>query len=436
MKNSVNVFPKRLTIFSIFFLLVILGFGLFAQLRASNLLTSFQNNDIPTLQLSCAATRVMSETEVLLSEAKLDSEKVSIRALVLDDSIKDLLVLTNEFPEVPRKFSQSPSYHRFEQYVQGSLKEGGHGHLFADLKSDVQTLVEDYLLKKNEVIQRQIVFGYMSSAISFLGAMLFFFLMFAIYRRYQKNIESLNVATLNLEKERLSSIQSSRLASLGEMAAGLAHEINNPLAVIIGRAEIITNAIKHGSATDLDVTNTVSKINEMAMRIAKIVTSMRKISKESHHEIINSTNLFGVVEDVLNVVSERLRNMSIEIDYSKLDRQLNVMANFTQLSQVIINLMNNAVDELDKQNVDQRKIWLETEVKNHIIFLKIMDSGSGIPPVVREKIFQPFYTTKEIGKGTGLGLSISKNLMVEMGGDLELSPDLNRTCFILKLTQG
>ena len=98
--------------------------------------------------------------------------------------------------------------------------------------------------------------------------------------------------------------------------------------------------------------------------------------------------------------------------------------------------MNNAVDELQKESVDRRKIWLSTEVINHKVYFKMMDSGQGIPVGLREKIFQPFFSTKEVGKGTGLGLSISKNLMNQMGGDLELSSDSNQTCFIIQLTQG
>ena len=431
MKSSINVFPVRLTIFSLVFLLLILSLGLYSQIRTSHLLNSFQSNDIPTLQLSCAATRVMSETEQLLSETNVSRENVSIRALVLGDSLNELLLLTKEFPEVPAAFSNSASYISFQKYLNDGMKMDNHVGLLSGLKGEVQTLLGNYLFKKNEVIKDQIFFGYLTISISLIGVISFLFLIYAIYRRYQINIENLQHVTQNLEQERLFSIQSSRLASLGEMAAGLAHEINNPLAVIIGRAEIITLQINNGEATDVEISKTIGKINEMAKRISKIITSMRKISKGTNKDILTPLNLSSVIDDVMNLSSERLRNLSTTFDQSGLDEQLSVNASFSHLSQILINLMNNSLDELQKLPDDKRHISISTEVTQYKVLLKVKDSGPGIPPEVRAKLFQPFFTTKEIGKGTGLGLSISKNLMLEMGGNLELSPNLNETCFIL-----
>ena len=238
------------------------------------------------------------------------------------------------------------------------------------------------------------------------------------------------VELIKTQEEKM--INSSRLASLGEMAAGLAHEINNPLAVIIGRAEIIMSQINDGSVTNIDISKTMSKIQDMSFRIAKIVTSMRKISKANNPEEVAETSLVIVIEDILNISSEKLNNSSVNVDYTQVNKALLVEANFSQLSQVIINLINNSIDELLKLPQDKRNIWISTEEVEGQAFLNIRDSGTGIPMAVREKMFQPFYTTKDIGKGTGLGLSISKALMVEMGGDLELSAELSKTCFILK----
>jgi C4-dicarboxylate-specific signal transduction histidine kinase len=85
--------------------------------------------------------------------------------------------------------------------------------------------------------------------------------------------------------------------------------------------------------------------------------------------------------------------------------------------------------------VDTRSILLSSEVSGEQAILNFKDSGSGIPASVREKLFNPFFTTKEVGKGTGLGLSLSKGLMQDMGGDLELSPDLTQTCFLLRFVK-
>jgi signal transduction histidine kinase len=230
-------------------------------------------------------------------------------------------------------------------------------------------------------------------------------------------------------------ISASRLASLGEMAAGVAHEINNPLAVIIGRSEMILTQMAEGSATEVDMRKAISKINDMAQRISKVVVSMRKVSRADAGEV-TPTKLIFAIEDVLNLSSEKIRLSSIEIDVSGLRQDTLVRINFSQFSQVLINLITNSIDELQKNPDDNKKIWIQDEELNGDIILKIRDSGSGIPEEVRAKLFQPFFTTKEIGKGTGLGLSISKSLMVGMGGDLVLSPDLTQTCFVLKLKKG
>lgn len=436
MKSSINVFPKRLTVFSLVFLVFILGFGAYSQYRSFRLLTSFQRNDIPTLQLSCAATRVMSETERLLAGKGGNAEKVSIRALVLDDSLNELVLLTNEFPEVPQQFTSTASYGEFQKYLINKNESLNTASIFSNLQDDVRTMVEEYLFHKNEVIKQQIFFGYISLAISLTGLFLFFFLLFAIYRRYQKNLESLELVTLNLEQERLANIQASKLASLGEMAAGLAHEINNPLTVIVGRVEMILNLLSKGAASDQDVTVTIGKIKDMALRISKIVSSMRKISKGSSSSEIKPTNLSSVMEDILNLSSERMRGSMIELDLTGIDSSLNVMADYSQLTQVLINLFNNGIDELQKNPDDNRRIWVSTESHHDYVVMNIKDSGKGIPIEIRSKLFQPFFTTKDVGKGTGLGLSISKSLMTGMGGDLELDPDLTQTCFILKFKKG
>ena len=235
-----------------------------------------------------------------------------------------------------------------------------------------------------------------------------------------------------LKTQQQSLISSSRLASLGEMAVGIAHEINNPLAVIIGRCEMILSQFADGSATDVEVNKTLCKINDMAHRISRVVTSMRRVSKSGAKEEIVATNLFLAIQDVLNLSAERVRNSLIELDFSSLNQDTSVQVNISQLSQVLFNLLGNSIDELLKNAEDNRRIWLSNEEFEGQVVLKIRDSGAGISVDVREKLFQPFYTTKEMGVGTGLGLSISKALMNGMGGDLELSPDLSQTCFILK----
>jgi signal transduction histidine kinase len=238
-----------------------------------------------------------------------------------------------------------------------------------------------------------------------------------------------------LKTQEVNLVSSSRLASLGEMAAGIAHEINNPLSVIIGRSTMIQSQMADGSATEADISKALTKINDMAERISKIIISMRKVSK-ADVGVMDSTKLVVAVEDVLNLSAEKIKLSSIDVDVSELHSETIVQINYSQFSQVLINLITNSIDELQMQPEGKKKIWIHDEEDEGDVILKIRDSGPGIPKETREKLFQPFFTTKEVGKGTGLGLSISKNLMNGMGGDLVLSPDLTQTCFVLKLKKG
>ncbi len=432
--NQHNLFPKRLTVFALAFLGLVLGFGLFSVVRTSELIKSFSTSDVPVLQLSCAATRLMGEAIDSLEKPNLDQSQIRTQLLALDDSMNAIITLTADHPSYAATMTTSANYHQFKSLLESKNYDSKMQGSLEDLKVDLQTLIENYLFKKQSVIEKNIQFGYISAVVSLIGAISFFILIYFIYTSYQRNVADLIDVTQRLEKERLSTIQSSKLASLGEMAAGLAHEINNPLAVIVGRCEILLNQITDGSVSDREVMKTVTKISEMANRISKIVTSMRKVAKSSGHAELTTLSLSGVIEDVLNLVNERIRNNSITLDISEVDPNAQVQGNFTHLSQVIINLLNNGVDELNKMVEGERNIWLKTSTENEFTYLKIIDSGPGVPDAIRDKLFEPFFTTKEVGKGTGLGLSISKTLMADMGGDLLLEKDAGRTAFVLKLT--
>lgn len=431
--NQHRVFPKRLTIFSLIFLVSVLSFGLFSVSRNSKLLSSFNQIDVPALQLSCAATRVMGDTVTSLNTPDRNRSEIAIQVAALDDSLNEIIALTSNYPDLSNELVNSVNYQNFKLMVQKKELDENQQKILVDLKGDLQNLIERYLLRRNEDVQQNIHFSYISVVISIIGAVFFFVLIFFIYLSYQRNVENLQTLTKNLEKERLATIQSSKLASLGEMAAGLAHEINNPLAVIIGRSEILLSEMSERSATDLEISKTVSKVLEMANRISKIVQSMRKISKSSGHAELSDLNLSSVVDDVLNLSQERIKNSSIVLDISGIDKTILIKGNFTHLSQVIINLVNNCVDELMRMPENKRQIWFKTATDNNYAFFKVIDSGPGIPSEMKDKLFEPFFTTKDVGKGTGLGLSISKTLMTDMDGDLTLESDEGRTCFVLKL---
>jgi C4-dicarboxylate-specific signal transduction histidine kinase len=228
-------------------------------------------------------------------------------------------------------------------------------------------------------------------------------------------------------------IKMAKLALIGEMAPGIAHEINNPVAVIIGRAEILLTQLNEAELNPALLTKSISKMNEMAGRISVIVSAMRKVAKSVQVNDIEILIFNHILDDVLTLSLEKLRKSLIEIDTSQVNLELKVVANYSHVTFVLMSLIINCIDELIAQPEDKRQIWISSEVTELHVIIKVRDSGPGIARENKGRIFEPYFTTKLQGKG--LGLSFSKQLMEEMGASLELSEDSDQTCFNLKFTR-
>lgn len=227
----------------------------------------------------------------------------------------------------------------------------------------------------------------------------------------------------------------SRLASLGELAAGVAHEINNPLAIINGRTSRILRAMnKRSQVIDQDkVRSDLESILITVERITKIINSLRKVSGKQGEKYDEEFPVASVVEDVINIVGEKLDSNGVVLEYNHLsiDKDLYIQGDFTQLSQVFINLFNNSLDAMS----DLEKKWIKInslEVDGKIT-LTFTDAGTGINEEVSEKIFDPFFTTKEVGKGTGIGLSLSHKIIKNHGGELSYDSTCDNTSFVIIL---
>ena len=223
---------------------------------------------------------------------------------------------------------------------------------------------------------------------------------------------------------------SSRFSTLAEVAAGLAHEICNPLAVIEGNAHLLEEQLGNLPSPARALT-AVKKINRMVFRITSIVRGLRKFSGKAHQhtqKYFYAANLFKELE-VICGPSIQAREIAIEFVLSNTD--IEVFGDEVELSQVLINLINNAADAIQ----NQQKKWIKVEccVEERTLKIAVTDSGLGIPLSVQKKMMQPFFTTKEIGKGTGMGLSISKGIIVSMGGTLKYCADSKNTRFEISL---
>lgn len=245
-----------------------------------------------------------------------------------------------------------------------------------------------------------------------------------------RDITDRKVMETQLEEERARQVGASRLASLGEMAGGVAHEINNPLAIIAGYTGRLSDVITAEPFARDRALEIVSRIERTTARIATIVKGLRAISREGGFDPKDTTSVEAIVQDTLGLCFEKFRNHGVTVD-TKFEPGLVVSCRSVQISQVLLNLLTNAFFAVSKQ--PNAKIYVDTKLIDNFVEISVVDSGLGIEPALRERIFEPFFTTKPVGMGTGLGLSIAASIVREHQGELLLDPASSRTRFVIRL---
>lgn len=229
-------------------------------------------------------------------------------------------------------------------------------------------------------------------------------------------------------------IHNSKMISLGEMSSGVAHEVNNPLMIIIGKIQLLSDSYTQNEEINKnEVINDLNIILNASNRIAKVVKSLRQFTKNSEYEKKDKVSFLKILEDTLLLCEEKFKKKVIEIKYDHTYRMSEIFINCkpTLFSQVILNLLMNAYEALEKSD---KKI-IEIKIKNEAKFVKIciLDSGPGIPKEIQDKIMEPFFTTKEVGTGSGLGLSTAKGIIEEHNGKFYLDTNTKNTCFVIEM---
>ena len=214
------------------------------------------------------------------------------------------------------------------------------------------------------------------------------------------------------------------------MASGIAHEINNPLAIIKGKAYQILKRLENGEVNVDFLSKEVSKIEQNSLRIVKIIKGLRTFSRHGEADPFKGVSFKSILDDVLELCYERFKYQGVELKVSG-DLSTEIRCQETQLAQVVLNLINNAHDAV----VDTPKPWVHVHADNdgESLRITVTDSGPGISEEIAQKIMQPFFTTKEVGMGTGLGLSISKGIVEIHGGRLFLDRNCPNTRFVIDL---
>jgi len=263
-----------------------------------------------------------------------------------------------------------------------------------------------------------------------------------VFLRLTEAEKSLSEINLSLEKkveERTKTLTetqaklaaAAKMSALGEMAGGIAHEINTPLAtiglLISQMEELITD-----DPIDKDlISEHLTTIGETVKRISTIITGLRFFSRDGSHDNFSQVALTEVVKNTLVLCQEKLKHSNIQLTVEPIAESLQVDCRSVQISQVLVNLVGNSCDAI--QNRPEKWIRIAAKVQGDQVEISVTDSGEGIPESVREKMFQPFYTTKEVGKGTGLGLSISKGILESHKGSLCVNRESKNTQFVIRL---
>lgn len=246
---------------------------------------------------------------------------------------------------------------------------------------------------------------------------------------YTNDLEQLvKDRTAALEEQMLKNLNTARLAAVGEMAADVAHEINNPLTVIDLHASRLK---KMESVLTGDVNISIEKISLMVKRIGKIIKGLRSLSRDGHADPMVAFCISNMLEDVKMLVEMKVRSHDIKFDVVLSDAGLLAEGREVQISQVLVNIIGNAIDAVS--GFPDKWIKVDVKDKDDKIYFSITDSGKGIPKELQDKIMHPFFTTKGVNKGTGLGLSISKNIIEEHGGVLEYNQESPNTQFVFTL---
>lgn len=226
-------------------------------------------------------------------------------------------------------------------------------------------------------------------------------------------------------------ISSTKMAALGEMSGGIAHEINNPLTVIQARAFQLTQMVDGDKLDPAKVKQAAESISRTADKIAKIIKSLRSFAREGSLDPFELVPVKQLVEETLEFCRTRFYNHGVEIEVADIDPELEVECRVIQIEQVLLNLLNNSFDAI--QNLEDR--WIRVTVRETAdqVELTVSDSGLGISSDLQDQIMLPFFTTKEVGKGTGLGLSISTGIMKSHKGSLKLDTSEKHTTFVASL---
>jgi two-component system NtrC family sensor kinase len=343
-------------------------------------------------------------------------------------------------------------YQSWAMAAKDSLNNAEKIRLFQDIGFDQQLKVQQLEKEKIETQNKTRIYGLL------FGLAIILLIAIILYRNNQQKQKANQVleATLtNLKSTQSQLIQSEKMASLGELTAGIAHEIQNPLNFVNNFSEVNTELIDE-LKTELatgntqqaieiagDIKDNEQKINHHGKRADAIVKGMLQHSRTSTG-VKEPTDINALADEYLRLAYHGLRakdksfNATMNTNFDETIGKINIIPQ--DIGRVVLNLLTNAfyvVDEKKKSGVDNYEptVSISTKKMDNKVEIKVSDNGNGIPQKVLDKIFQPFFTTKPTGQGTGLGLSLSYDIVKAHGGELKVeTKEGEGSTFIIQLS--
>jgi two-component system NtrC family sensor kinase len=266
---------------------------------------------------------------------------------------------------------------------------------------------------------------------------LFGFLLMFIFARpiaaeLDVSYESLAVAYDDLQNAQARLVEAEKMSSVGVMIAGIAHELNNPLAALQGEARILRKELESTDGLPSSVADnfneSVSIQEKAARRMAAIINGLRQYSRQDR-DTTEQVVIRDIIDNTLAISSSRIKPIPVVVEVSD---GIELVAIFPgKVSQVVGNLVVNAADACRAGDDPRIRVGVSSNAES--LLIAVEDNGSGIPEEIQTKVFDPFFTTKDVGEGTGLGLALCKRFAQEMGGDLVFDTKPGATSFTLSV---
>lgn len=247
------------------------------------------------------------------------------------------------------------------------------------------------------------------------------------------NVETKRRQVENENKEmQVKIVHASKMASQGEMAGGVAHEINNPLAIISGYVQTIKRRLRKPPLDLKEISEYIDDMEETIDRIVNIIKGLLLFSRNVEKEIPKVESLCEIISNSTSLCTEKFKYEGIQLSINNVDNSVKIKCNKTNLIQLFLNLLNNAFDAIKSEKIKKIIIDVNTDDVETIV-IRISNTGIPIPKKFRNKIFEPFFTTKPVGRGTGLGLSICRGIIESHNGSFSVDDQSEETCFVIVL---